>query len=161
MLLPADKTRVITDLTIFILHCLQHIIYHIINQILIYQTPVYLHSIEWAISNQQHCFHHHHREINDHQKITSMDKPIDHFSSSRYTASHLSETYLKIFRLWKKMPPLLAQKVSDQDWLMGIRKLSQLTYIHIARAPNKLIKVYSKPKLDLISWTWIRSTQVC
>ena len=37
---------------------------------------------------------------------------------------------------------------------------AQLPYIHIARSPNTLIKLYSRPKLDLIFCSCVRISQV-
>ena len=102
MFYPTVRISVITYLTILELHCLQNIISHSMNQILIwylslqyictlcsklYQSKniIFIISIDKGIITRRERFYANEAVI---------------FSSGIHTAPHLSEIYLKIVRLW-------------------------------------------------------------
>ena len=124
MLLPTAIIIFIIHITIFSFHCLQHIIPHSINHLLIWNISLRCICTLWSglYQNNNIIF----IIIKDKEIITGKEllwkNQVFILSSSRHTAPHLSEIYLKRFRLWKNMSPCIYHKVSDPYLLMGSRE---------------------------------------
>ena len=119
--LPKSRIRYITDLIIFDFHCIQHIIYQSINQILIRKTSVCCIWTIWSGLYQTGntiVTRSTDKEIITGREFLRKDQ-VFILSGRGHTVPHLGEISLNIIRPWTSLYPFLGHKVIDNFSLMG------------------------------------------
>ena len=86
------------------------------------QPPVYLNSLDWDVSKQQHHSIQNHRQINNCQKRNYVENRVLILSSSGHSTHHISKISLNRTRLLTNMSKFIDQKVCDIYFLMGSRE---------------------------------------